>query len=312
MGYLTKYGAFWGLIPETSGRVFWVAPAASYTVEGRSYVASDANDGLSPERALLTLDAAVNLCTANASDVIVLLPGAHSWSASVAADVAGITITGIPGGKGHPGYKRASITTSAADEVINVTAADIEIAHLRVIAVTAQTAIDYTADADRLFIHDCSFDMYTGAVSTSTKGVAPTAATVNVDRLILVDNYFECDGAQGFAVDVGDSNGYVIERNKFLLTAGVWATAAEASGVTNQSGVWLDNRFLTMGSATITRGVNGGDLTNTGAVGFIGNYFPFACGTPIDTFGAGDVYIAENYKANTGAGSGGALITAIT
>src|SRR3990167_3268831 len=98
MGYITKVGSFWGMVPQTSGRVFWVAPAASYTVEGRSYSASDGNDGLSPERAFLTVDYAVGQCTANVGDVIVMLNGAHSVSATIAVDVAGITITGIPRG----------------------------------------------------------------------------------------------------------------------------------------------------------------------------------------------------------------------
>ena len=101
MAFITKYGSFWGMIPRTTGRTFWVAPSATYTVEGRSYTGSDGNDGLSPESAFLTLDYAIGKCTASVSDVIVLLPGAHSWSSSVAADVAGITITGIPGGQGN-------------------------------------------------------------------------------------------------------------------------------------------------------------------------------------------------------------------
>lgn len=312
MGYVTKYGSFWGMIPQTSGRVFWVAPAASYTVEGRTYSASDNNDGLSPERAVLTLDYAIGLCTASVNDVIVLLPGAHSWSASVAADVAGITITGLPSGKGHPYYSRTSITTSASDEVINVTAADIEIAHVRVIPVTTKTGIDYTAAADRLYVHDCVFDLYTPAVNTGTKGIAPTAATINCDYIRIESNTFVADGAQGFFIDVGDSNQYVVADNEFLVTAGTLATACEASGVTNQSGLWQGNRFLTMGTGAIGIGVNGGSLTNTTAVSAVGNFFTFSITKEFDTWGAGTLYIAENYKMNSGSGSGGALTTAIT
>src|SRR3990167_11547235 len=97
MAYITKFGGFWGMLPQTSGRIFWVAPSATYTVEGRTYAASDGNDGLSPERAFRTVDYAVGQTTANVGDVIVLMVGAHSVSATVAVDVAGITITGIPG-----------------------------------------------------------------------------------------------------------------------------------------------------------------------------------------------------------------------
>ena len=109
MGYLTKYGTFWGMVPQTTGRIFWVAPSASYTVEGRTYAASDNNDGLSPERALRTLDRAFDTgyATANVGDVIVLLPGSHSWTATTTVDIAGVTITGMPGGPvpfGPPGW----------------------------------------------------------------------------------------------------------------------------------------------------------------------------------------------------------------
>src|SRR3972149_10184143 len=98
MGYLTRYGSYWGMIPQTQGRLFWVAPTDTYPAEGRSYTSSDGNDGLSPERAFRTIDYAVGRTTASVGDVIVLMVGAHSVSATVAVDVAGITITGIPWG----------------------------------------------------------------------------------------------------------------------------------------------------------------------------------------------------------------------
>jgi len=313
MGLITKYGSFWGLIPQTSGNVYWVAPAASYTVEGRTYSASDNNDGLSPERAVVTLDRAISIATASAGDVIVLLPGTHSWSTSAALDVAGLTITGLPSGKGHPGHKRTSITTTAtADEIINVTAANCEIAHLRIIPITAGIAIDYTAAADNLYIHDCVFDMYTPVVSTSTKGIAPTTALINADHLRVETCYFETDGAQGFMLDVGSCGGYIVEGNTFINIAGVLATACEDTGLTAGTGVWLGNKFLTVGTATITKGVNGGDKVNTESVGFMGNFFGGQVTTPIDTYGAGDAWIVENYKSSIGNASGGILITAIT
>ena len=312
MGMLTKYGTIWGSIPQTGGQVFWVAPSASYTVDGRAYNASDDNDGLSPERAKLTLASAISAATANAGDVIVLLPGAHSYTASVALSKAGLTIMGLPGGKGHPSYKRASITTTASDEVINVTAADIELAHLMIIPVTTKAGIDFTAAADRLYIHDCAFDLYTAAANTGTKGVAATGATINADRLVIEDCYFESDGAQGPAIDVGDSNSYIIRNNVFVLTAGTWAKACEASGVTNQTGAWIGNRFLPWAGSTMTDGVTGSDMTSASSVHFQGNFFGDDVTVPIDDFASGDAVLAENYQGSIGGGSGGALITAIT
>lgn len=313
MGWITKYGSFWGSIPQTSGNVYWVAAAASYTVEGRSYIASDGNDGLSPERAVLTLDYAIGLCTASANDVIVLLPGAHSWSASVAADVAGITITGVPGGKMQPYFGRTSITTSADDEVINVTAANIEIANLRIIPVTTKPAIDFTAAADQLYIHDCVFDMYTAAVSTSTKGISPTTASIAADKLWIEDNVFVSDAAQGYGLQLGNPVGAMVKGNKFIATAGTWATPCLINVGTGGYAMFEDNEFLTQAAGVMTVGIEGTTCTNTGAVGAIRNWFSFAVGTPFESFDtAGTLFIAENYKANSGAGSGGAAVTAIT
>lgn len=310
MGFITRYGSFWGTIPTTSGQIVWVAPAASYTVEGRSYTASDNNDGLSPERAKLTLDGALDVAT-NFGDVVVLLPGAHSWAASATLDVAGVIITGLPTGNGS--FKHTSITTSASDEVLNVTAADVEIAHLRIIAVTAMEAIDFTATADRLYVHDCTFDMYTGAVNTGTIGIGVAGAThtVAADRLRIERNWFETDGAQGPCVSLGASTSFLVADNYFVNTAGALAMAVIIGGVA-ASGEIVNNKFLTNGSATMTTGIEGTDMTNTGSVNIIGNFFSFAVGCEIDTFGAGEAIIAENYLMNSGAGSGGALITSTT
>lgn len=313
MAALTRYGSFWSQIPVTAGNVYWVAAAASYTVAGQTYSASDGNDGLDPRRALLTLDYAVGKCTANAGDVIVLLPGAHSWSSSVAADVAGITITGLPGGKGQPYYSRTSITTSASDEVINVTAANIELAHLRIIPVTQNVGVDFTAAADQLYVHDCVFDLYTPAAHTSTKGIACTTASIAADNLWIEGNVFVSDGAQGYGLQLGNPAGAVVKGNKFIATTGTWATAVLLNFGTGGYALFEDNEFATQADALMTNGIEGTTGTNTGAIGAIRNWFSFAVSKPFESFDtAGTLWIAENYKANTGAGSGGALVTAIT
>lgn len=204
MSFITRYGSFWGVIPQTNGRVFWVAPSASYTIEGRAYIASDDNQGLSPEQALLTLGRAMNLVTASVNDVIVLLPGDHTLSAQEDIDVAGVTITGLPGGKGHPHRHRATLTTSAADETLLISAARVELAYLHLIAVTAQAAIEISGTGDFCYIHNCSFDMYTAAASTSTMGIQSIAASGGLSNLYVEDCYFETLGAQGPYLDLND------------------------------------------------------------------------------------------------------------
>lgn len=312
MGYITKYGTIWGQIPQTAGRVFWVAPSASYTVEGRPYVASDQNDGLSPERAKLTLDNAIGSCTANVGDVIVLLPGSHSWSASVAADVAGVTIMGLPSGAGNPFRQRTSITTSAADEIINVTAANIEIAYLHVIPVTTKAGIDFTSAADGLYVHDCSIDLFTAAANTGTKGIAATTAAQAPSNIVIRNVHALSDGAQGPAVELGDPDGALVEDCSFTVRGGTWAVAVTVHGVTSQSTIIRRCHFAAQ-AGTMTDGIVGSDMTSTGQVGIYDCRFDENVTTPIDDFDAEGCNIAENYKASAdGSAEGGLLWSSTT
>src|SRR3990167_8720227 len=175
MGYLTKYGSLWGAVPQTCGRVFWVSPTDTFTIEGTAWPASDENDGLSPERPLRRVNRAWALVTANAGDIIMLLPGTHvaqnmaGTATSIAANVAGVTMMGLPSMGGNMLRQRASLNIAAADETVNVTAADIEIANISFVGVAAQTAIatlNFSAAANRLYIHDCTVDVTVQTINT--------------------------------------------------------------------------------------------------------------------------------------------------
>lgn len=307
MGFLTKYGTIWGAIPQTAGSIYWVAPAAGYTVDGRAYRASDDNDGLSPERALLTVDRGWNLVTADVGDVIVLLPGTHSPSASIAADVAGVTMCGLPSGAGNVLKQRTTIAAVTGDQNINVTAADIELAFLHFIPVTADSAIDFSAAADRLHVHHCSFDMATPAASTGTQGIDAIGAASNV---LFDHNYFECDGAQGAAIVATATLDSTIEHNVFALSTGTWAAAVVTGAATDRLMI-RDNDFLAS-NATMTIGINGTAATIASGVTMLRNYFASSVSVGIDGFGAGEADIAENYAMGVGATDGGVLIVAIT
>lgn len=240
MGYITRYGSFWGMIPETSGRVFWVAPAASYTVEGRTYVASDGNDGLSPERALLTVDYAVGQTSANVGDVIVLLNGAHSVSATITVDIAGITITGLPGSAAVPGSRMASggnrnqsriTSTETAGMIFTVTAADVEICWLHLNPIAAGAGISASNAADFLYVHDCTFAMDT-AEGTATFGITfplGTGTTTANDNSVVRNCYFLVTGNQGPAIRAaGTAIGLSIENSTFELRGATsWDDAIE-------------------------------------------------------------------------------------
>ena len=317
MGYLTKYGSFWGQIPQTSGRVFWVAPAASYTVEGRTYVASDNNDGLSPERALLTADYAVGLCTASVGDVIVLLPGAHSYSATVTVDVAGLTITGIPGnaptpadrGPGGSTKNRSQVTTTAtAGAIFTVTAADTEIAWLDFVPIINGSAISASNAADRLFVHDCTINVTT-ADATDTFGIAfplGTGTTTANDDSVVKNCYFAASSNSGPAIRAaGTVLGLTIESCTFRLKGSTaWDDVIEST-LSGSLGVLIrDCDFMQPTSATtvMTDCIDMTGMTVNASTHAYRCYFP----TGSDAFEATatpDICVAECYLADTTSGA---------
>lgn len=308
MSWPANYGRLWGQIPSTAGQVFWVAPGSgAYTVNGTVYDASDGNDGLDPGRALATIDAAWNAVTANAGDVIVLLPGSHSPSASIAADVAGVTMMGLPAGAGNYMRQRTSIGAVTSDQTINVTAADIEIAYLHFVAPTTDSAIDISADGDRCHIHNCSFDMFTAAADTGTIAIDFIGAA---DHCLIDHCYFECDAAQGPAIAAGAATELTIEDFTISQTSGTWAAAITQAAAGRR--MICRRGLFHVGNGTMTVGVLGTTGGEVSMAQFNNLIFADSVTTAIDTYDAGDCEVAECYQSGLGACDGGALIVVTT
>ena len=303
----------WGSVPNTSGRIFWVAPTDGYTINGEVFRASDDNDGLSPERALRTIDRAWNLVIAYSGDAIVLIPNGSSTghivqTTSVAADVAGVSMFGMAAGQGNPLKNKTTVTTDiTADQIINVTAPDIEFGYFDIIPITAADGIDLSAAADGFYIHDFKIDMKTPAVSTSTRGIRAIGAAENV---LLEDFSVICDGAQGEALIATALIDSVIRRGIMLQSAGTWAVAIGCGAATTQLHI-DDVRFLPS-AATMTAGINGAGATIASGVLVTNCMFADSVTVAIDNFDAGECEIAENYQLGVGSTDGGVLITAIT
>lgn len=317
MGYITKYGSFWGVIPETTGRVFWVAPSASYTVEGRSYPASDDNDGLSPERAFRTVDYAVGQTTASVNDIIVLLPGSHSVSSTVTVDVAGLTITGIPGnsptpadrGPGGAKKNRTQITTTeTAGAIFTVTAVDTEIAWIDFVPIISGSCVSASNAADRLFVHDCTYNVTT-ADATATFGIAfplGTGTTTANDDSLIKNCYFSASSNSGPAIRAaGTVIGLTIEQCTFELKGSTaWDDVIESTLAGSLGWKIRDCDFFTPTSATtvMTDCIDTTGMTTDGCVQAYRCYFP----TGSDAFEAtatADIVVAECYLASTTSGA---------
>jgi hypothetical protein len=126
-----------------------------------------ASDGTSPETAVATIDAAINLCTANQGDTVYVMPG-HTeaiTSTSLACDVAGVTFIGL-----GSGAKKPILTFGATDSRINVTAANCVWKNFRftagigdvVTAVLHATAAQNTVYEDIEFFATSTFNFING------------------------------------------------------------------------------------------------------------------------------------------------------
>lgn len=318
MTFLTKYGTNWGSIPEQGGNIYWVSPGATYTIEGRTYSASDDHDGLSPERALRRINRAWALVTANADDTIALLPGTHSAAAagtatatSIAANVAGVRMVGIPQGSltGNPFRKKTFVTCAAADETINVTAADIEMANFTLLGDVLNTAsanLDLSSAANGFHMHDFAVDVTAQTASTSILGIDATGAAAGV---VIQRGYFRCDGAFGAMIDTTALVNSLVEYCDFDQTTGTLAadiTVGAATTVTIRR-----NSFF--GAGTHTAAIDGTGATVAGACRCHYNLFSVLCTVSIDNFSATNLTdLLNNYIATIGGGTGGTLVSVNT
>lgn len=318
MGYLTKYGTNWGSIPEQGGNIYWISPSASYVVEGRSYDASDDNDGLSPEKALRRVNRAWALVGANRDDTIALLPGTHSAAAAgtstatpIAANVAGVRMVGIPRNSqtGNPFRKKTFITCAAADETINVTAADIEMSNFTLLGDVLNTGsanLNLSAAASGFYLHDFAVDVTAQTASTSILGIGAIGAAANV---VIERGYFRIDGAFGAMIDTTALVNSVAQDCAFDLTTGTLAVDILVGAATTIT--LRRNSFF--GAGTHTAAISGTGATVAGACRCHYNLFSVLCTVPIDNFSATNLTdLLNNYIATIGGGTGGTLVAANT
>lgn len=305
---------FWGL-PQTSGTTYWIAPSASYTVEGNTYSASDGNDGKDPRRALLTVNQFVSLATADVGDRCILLPGSHSWAATQTISKAGLKVFGLPGGQPDPSERGtrttrydASVTTSlAAGAVFTVSAARTEIAYLHVIPIVSGTGVAISAAAD-VNIHDLTWNITT-AGATDTIGISVTGAT---PRPRISNQYVYVTGNQGpflraASATAGMDGGLLQKSTVVLAGSTAWDDVVEiTTGVDNFT--VRDSDFVFSSGAIITTIVNGTGNTNDHSI-FVARCMFGVAGDLATGSSTSDIVLVNNYIATIQGGTGGTLAT---
>ena len=315
MAYITKYGSLWGEFPTLTGRIIFVAPSATYTVEGRSYTASDSNGGLSPENALLTVNQAVTNATADVGDVIALLPGSHSWSATQTISKAGLKVLGIPGGPLDPQehgtrttrYDVAVTTSLAAGAVFTVSAARVEIAYMHVVPITGGAGVAISTAAD-VNIHDLTWNISTAA-ATDTFGITVTGASarprISNQYVYVADNqgpFLRC------ASSTAGMDGGVFQRSIVILAGDTaWDDVVEiTTGVDNFTIRDID--FVHSSGAIMTDVIDVTGNTNDHAVTVMRCMHGVA-GDLTEATATSDIVLCNNYIATIQGGTGGTLST---
>lgn len=190
--------------------------------------AASGGNGLSPEAAVLTIDAAIGLCTANNGDVIVVMEGhaeTLTAAAGIDADVAGISIIGLGNGSDRPQITLGTIATVDID----IDAANVTLENLDFIAAVDDIAAAIDVNAAECTIRNCRFLEPTADKNFVIAILGATSTTSN--RLTVENCRFESvDAANTAAISLpGTSNGCVIKDNfiqGFYETSAILAAGA--------------------------------------------------------------------------------------
>lgn len=186
--------------------------------------ASSGGNGLSPEGAVTTIDAAINLATASNGDIIVVMEG-HAESitgaAGIALDVIGLTIVGLGRGRSRP----VITFTTAAGASFDITAASNHVENLVLVnGVASQTAM-MNITAASVTVKDCEFQLSDG----STAAVLGILTTDPADRLLIDGCWFHGSAAVTAAIRIVGTDDTIVRNN---IVTGPFATTGAIEQVT--------------------------------------------------------------------------------
>ncbi len=269
-----------GLGTLSTGKIWFVDSGAGGNATGTSWT-----------NASLTLDAAINLCSAdsgaNRGDVIVIAPGHNEALAASGADadVAGISIIGFGNGSLKPTFDYDVATGTFDIGAANVTLKNLR---FRTSVTEVVSCIDIQGGAHYASIIECEFG-YAEASGTdefdTAISIGGAVATVQPQYTTIKDCFFHAEAAgaseaiyigavssvfienikvfgnyaTGCIVNVGAADDIVIERsllfNGTMHGDGEINTVAAMSMANNTGGYIGDNRFVSdaAGSSVLIR-----------------------------------------------------------
>jgi hypothetical protein len=228
----------------TTGNIFFVQ-----NTDG-----SDGNEGTDKSCPFKTLDYAIGKCTASNGDIIILMTGHAETTTAIALDQAGISIIGLGVGRTRPTFT----ATTAATDLIDVTAASCKIENVRLVgAASGCTSLISLVGAADFQAIGCSFEH--GAAPTTAISVGATSPRFS----FISCNFLGSANGPAVAIDIvatGDDD-FIVRDCIFnygrygLDTAGIRANADAADG-------GLIEKCLFIGMDTAAIDFNSSDTAN--------------------------------------------------
>jgi hypothetical protein len=228
------------------------------------------NDQDGQTRFVATVDQAIGLCTANAGDTIVVLPG-HTetvTATSIALDVAGVKVIGLGSGLNRPTF-----TFGAAAATITVTGANCEWKGCNFVANFENVASAFTLGAAKDFVlEDNTFSE--GSATLNFLSIVTTGTTdLACSGLKVVGNrwYSLATATLAFVSILGDADRVILDDN--------YVNKASTSDVGHFLTITADtlsnaeivrNTLIIVGATNATVGIflTGSSTDNTGVVAY--------------------------------------------
>ena len=272
------------------GRVFYTG---GVNVSGHS--ASDA----------AAIQAAIDAAVDFRSDKVLFTPGSYTPATVVTVDCAGIRLQGVP----VRAARRAAVTlTDGIGKALTVSADDVELAHMKMVLITADEIISIADGADGGYIHHVFYDTTGVTANTGTEFVNAAATTKD---WLVEDCYFLVSGLQGDCFTWTTATRWIVQDSTFCTMTASYATVFTLA--TSCVGNIVRRCYFTAD--------NDGTYTNifTGQANSDGQLLVAKCivngttiaGTAVETgFGTTtDIEYAENYLTGDATTEGGTLIT---
>lgn len=247
--------------------------------------ASSGGNGLSPEAAVTTIDAAINLATAANGDIIVVMEGhaeTLAGAAGVALDKAGLTIVGLGRGRNRP-----VITFSAAASSFDISAANCHVEGLVLVAGEDHTAM-VNVTAASVTIKNCEIVL----AATSKEAVIGILADASADRLRVEGCHIHDIGVAGcdHAISFGACDHTVIKDN---IITGLFAVGGQIENSAAAADVIIEGNVLVNRTPD---GANKNFVAHASTTGIIANnriaIIDSCCVAPIT---AAAMFVSGNY-----------------